>query len=71
VVELTAGGVSQRRLLMPTRSYLSQVELPLTFGLGDAERVDALRVTWPNGQVQHVTVGQLDTEISIVQAQAE
>ena len=71
VVELTAGGVTQRRLLMPTRSYLSQVELPLTFGLGDAQRVDALRVTWTNGQVQQVKVGQLDTEISIVQAQAE
>lgn len=71
VVELTAGGVTQRRLVMPTRSYLSQVELPLTFGLGAAQRVDALRVTWPNGQVQQVTVGQLDTEISIVQAQAE
>ena len=48
-VELTAGGVRQRRLVMPTRSYLSQVELPLTFGLGSAHRVDALRVTWPNG----------------------
>jgi hypothetical protein len=70
-VELTAGGVRQRRLVMPTRSYLSQVELPLTFGLGATHRVDALRVTWPNGQVQHVTVGELDTEINIVQAPAE
>jgi hypothetical protein len=70
-VELTAGGVKQRRLVMPTRSFLSQVELPLTFGLGAANRVDALRVTWPNGQLQHVTVEQLDTEINIIQAQAE
>jgi hypothetical protein len=70
-VELTAGGVRQRRLVMPTRSYLSQVELPLTFGLGAARRVDVLRVTWPNGEVQRVVVGQLDTEISVVQAQAE
>jgi hypothetical protein len=70
-VELTAGGVRQRRLVMPTRSYLSQVELPLTFGLGSAHRVDALRVTWPNGEVQRVAVGQLDTEINIIQTQAE
>ena len=70
-VDLTAGGSRQRRLVMPTRSYLSQVELPLTFGLGDTQRVEALRITWPNGQVQHVTVGQLDTQINIVQTQAE
>jgi hypothetical protein len=70
-VDLSAGGTRQRRLVMPTRSYLSQVELPLTFGLGDARRVDALRVTWPNGQVQHVTVEKLDTQINIVQTQAE
>jgi len=70
-VELTAGGVRQRRLVMPTRSYLSQVELPLTFGLGDAKRVDALRVTWPNGQVQHVAVDELDTQIHIVQPETE
>jgi len=70
-VELTAGGVTQRRLVMPTRSYLSQVELPLTFGLGDADRVERLSVTWPNGQVQQLTVGQLDTQISVVQAQPE
>jgi len=70
-VELTAGGARQRRLVMPTRSYLSQVELPLTFGLGDARRVDSLRITWPNGQVQHVTVGKLDTQLNIVQPQPE
>ena len=70
-VELTAGGVKQRRLVMPTRSYLSQVELPLTFGLGAAQRVDALRVTWPNGQVQHVRVGRIDTVLDIVQEQTD
>jgi hypothetical protein len=70
-VELTAGGVRQRRLVMPTRSFLSQVELPLTFGLGAAKRVDALRVTWPDGQVQHVAIDRLDTQITIVQTQTE
>jgi hypothetical protein len=71
LVELTTGGIRQRRLVMPTRSYLSQVELPLTFGLGDARRVESLRITWPNGQVQHVTVGQLDTQLHIVQSRPE
>lgn len=47
VVELTAGGITQRRLVMPTRSYLSQVELPVTFGLGESDAIESLRVVWP------------------------
>ncbi|MDX1630845.1 MAG: CRTAC1 family protein, partial [Thermoanaerobaculia bacterium] len=33
-IDLTANGITQRRPVMPVRSYLSQVELPVTFGLG-------------------------------------
>jgi len=39
---------------MPTRSYLSQVELPVTFGLGKSDQVEALKVTWPDGSEQTV-----------------
>ena len=53
-VELEAGGVTQRRQIMPTRSYLSQVELPVTFGLGDVDSIDALRITWPDGTSQEI-----------------
>ena len=67
IVELTAGGTTQRRSVMPTRSYLSQVELPVTFGLGDADSVDALRITWPDGQLQEVTVDRIDTSIRVTQ----
>ncbi|HVS02540.1 MAG TPA: CRTAC1 family protein [Thermoanaerobaculia bacterium] len=59
-VELTAGDVTQRRQVMPTRSYLSQSELPLTFGLGAATAIDALTVTWPDGSVQPVAVEGVD-----------
>jgi hypothetical protein len=45
----------QRRTVMPTRSYLSQVELPLTFGLGDSTTVPRLTVRWPDGQEQVLT----------------
>jgi hypothetical protein len=48
-IVLAAGGVTQERQVMPARSYLSQVELPVTFGLGAATRVDALTVHWPGG----------------------
>lgn len=39
---------------MPTRSYLSQVELPVTFRLKDAERIDELTILWPRGKKQIV-----------------
>ncbi len=54
-IELEAGGVTQRRQVMPTRSYLSQVELPVTFGLGSHSQYDALRIEWPDGIRQEVS----------------
>lgn len=41
---------------MPTSSYLAQVELPMTFGLGKTMRIETLNVTWPDGSQQ--TVGE-------------
>lgn len=66
-IELVAAGVKQRRYVMPTRSYLSQMELPVTFGLGRAERVDTLTITWPNGEVQELTDAPINTELVIEQ----
>jgi hypothetical protein len=71
VLTLTANGVTQRRLVMPTRRYLSQVELPVTFGLGAAQKVDALTVIWPNGRKQDAPVGQVDTTLTITQPDGE
>jgi hypothetical protein len=69
-VELMAGGMTQRRQVMPTRSYLSQVELPLTFGLGTHTAVERLVVTWPTGETQTVPVDQVDTTLTIRQSGA-
>ncbi len=55
IVELQAGGITQRQQVMPTRSYLSQSELPVTFGLGAAKKVDAVRILWPGGAVQELS----------------
>lgn len=41
---------SQTRLVMPTRSYLSQTELPVTFGLGNESEVASISVSWPSGK---------------------
>jgi hypothetical protein len=66
-VELTAGGVTQRRQVMPARSYLSQVELPVTFGLGPTGAVERLQVAWPDGTVQEVEVTGVDRLLTVRQ----
>lgn len=49
-----AGGKPSPWSLVKTgSSYCSQSELPLTFGLGRAAKVDRIEVKWPNGQTQN------------------
>ncbi len=67
-VAVKAGGITRRRQVMPTRSYLSQTELPVTFGLGDADRVDAVTVTWPDGSKQEIDVGPVDRLLVVKQS---
>lgn len=66
-VLLTAGGRTQRRRVMPTRSYLSQTELPVTFGLGDTMQVDKLVIRWPGGAEQTVVVEGVDRVVIVSQ----
>ncbi len=61
-VTLVAGGRIQKRRVMPTKSYLCQVELPVTFGLGKKAEIESLTVRWPDGTLQeipNVTADQL------------
>ena len=51
-VTATVGAQRQTRLVMPSRSYLAQVELPITFGMGAATRIEKLEVRWPNGETE-------------------
>ncbi len=48
-----AGGARPWRMVKTGSSYLSQSELPVTFGLGAAPpKVEAIEVTWPGGRVE-------------------
>jgi hypothetical protein len=57
------------RHVMPTRSYLSQSELPITIGLGSADKVDDIEITWLGGQVQKVANARVDALTIVEQAQ--
>jgi hypothetical protein len=55
------GGTSQSRLVKSGSSYLSQSELPVTFGVGTRDRIDRLVVDWPSGRTdefKNVVTGQ-------------
>jgi hypothetical protein len=71
-VELRAGDATQYRYLTPAKSYLSHVELPLTFGLGSATSAQVI-VSWPDGASESfgaLEAGQTHVLTRSVQAQA-
>jgi hypothetical protein len=51
-VRIFHGGTSQSRLVKSGSSYLSQSELPVTFGVGTRDRLDRVVVSWPNGRTE-------------------
>ena len=66
-IELKTEKQTQRRQVMPTRSYLSQVELPVTFGLGSDPLVASLRVIWPDGSEQVLVSPKTNTLLVVKQ----
>jgi len=52
VVKVTAGGTTYTKVLDGNTGYLSHGVYPLYFGLGSAESVDSVEVTWPSGKTQ-------------------
>jgi enediyne biosynthesis protein E4 len=51
-VEITSGGRRQVRFINGGGSYLSASERRLTVGLGSANNVESVAVTWPSGRQQ-------------------
>jgi hypothetical protein len=60
-VRLFHQGVTQSRMVKSGSSYLSQSELPLTFGLGMHDKAERIVIDWPSGRTEdfkNVAVGQ-------------
>lgn len=54
-VTLTAEGLTQIREVKSGSGYLSQNDMRLHFGLGNAERIDSISVRWVCGHVDTIT----------------
>jgi hypothetical protein len=59
-VKVHVEGRTLAQQVMPAKGYLSQSELPLTFGLGKATRVDGVEVIWPGGATQKISQVKVD-----------
>jgi len=51
-VRIEHGGVMQSRLVKGGSSYLSQSELPVTFGVGKLDKIARAVIQWPNGKME-------------------
>jgi hypothetical protein len=60
-------GAPIARMVKTGSSYLSQSELPLTFGLGAATKVSGIEVTWPDGKTERVPGTAADQALTIQQ----
>ncbi len=68
-VRLAAGGVVQVRQVGAQSSYLSQNDLTVHFGLGEAAVVDTLEVRWPSGLRQVLTGIPTNRTLHVVESE--
>jgi len=64
-LNLGAGVQTPWRMVKTGSSYLSQSELPLTFGLGERSKIDGIEVAWPNGKTERLPGVAADAAITI------
>jgi len=52
MVRIEHEGSTQERLVKGGSSYLSQSELPVTFGVGKRDKIDRVTIEWPSGKTE-------------------
>jgi hypothetical protein len=66
-VTVSAGNLKMTKVQDGKSGYLSQSDLPLYFGLGDAKQVDSIEVLWPSGLKQTVPHAEPNGIMEIVE----
>jgi hypothetical protein len=68
-VAVTAGGRRQIREVLSGSSYISQSDLRQHFGLGEAKKIDQIKVLWPSGLVDAEESIEADQFVTIQEGQ--
>jgi len=66
-VDVLAGSLRQRKALISSAEYLSTGTIALFFGLGEAAKVDQVRIHWPSGIRQLVTEVGVNQVLTVVE----
>jgi len=66
-ITLITKTATRSRRVMPTRSYLSQVELPVTFGLGSESNIQEVVIDWPCGNKRRLIEFELNKTATITE----
>jgi hypothetical protein len=66
-VTVAAGNLKMTKVQDGKSGYLSQSDLPLYFGLGDARKIDSIEVLWPSGVRQSIAHADPNELLEIVE----
>jgi hypothetical protein len=70
-VHLQAGTRTWHRLVQPSFSYLCSNDPRVHFGLGGADKIDALEVLWPSGSVERFPCPKVDCVVEVRRGKGE
>ena len=64
-VEVKTGDQTQLQQLFHSRGYISSTDPVLHFGVGKADQIDEVKVTWPDGKQQVIAKPSLNRELVV------
>ena len=70
-IAVFCGDKKMERFVSPTRSYLSQTQIPAHFGLGENASIDRIVVTWPDGQQQELVDVKADQRLTVAKQSSD
>jgi enediyne biosynthesis protein E4 len=70
IIATLENGAKRRAMVKTGSSYLSQSELPVTFGLGAASKVTGIEIHWPSGSIEKLPAVEADQHLTIQEGKA-